>query len=131
MPKGIYNRRKSRNRITQDVPKKRDFYELPGGALRTSKKPGYHMIPAQGIRRIAERFSFGADRYGEDQWLESVEDADNARAFSKEVFNHMAEHLFEMSNSLDPKTDHLGAIGWAMTVLAYVEDVHGCPWTEL
>jgi len=120
MPKSVYNRSEKPNLV-----------ELPGGATRRSIKPGYHLLPIQGIKRIAERFSYGATIHGDEQWLESTEDRDHARAFCKEAFNHMTEHLFEMSNSVDPKTDHLGAIGWAVSVIAYVEDLHECPWTEL
>ncbi len=121
-------KRKMKAEETEETPK---YVELPGGALRNSIKPGYHMIPFQGVRRIAERFSFGATRFGEENWTKSVYNRDDARTFAKEVFNHMTDHVFEMSNSEDPDTDHIGAIGWAVTVLAFVEDVHGCKWTEL
>ena len=46
---------------------------LPGGTQRSRKALPYHLLPSAGTRRIAERFGFGAAKYGEDQWIESLD----------------------------------------------------------
>lgn len=104
---------------------------LPGGGTRSEIKPGYHMVPAAGPRRTAQRFSLGAAKHGESNWLRSMEKPSWASAFCKEAFNHMLDHAFKMSNGLELEDDHLGAIGWAQAVLAYAEDRYNCAWTEI
>jgi hypothetical protein len=34
------------------------------GAKRSELKPAYHLLPPEGLKRAAERYSLGADTYG-------------------------------------------------------------------
>lgn len=107
---------------------------VAGGSTRSEQAPAYHLIPAAGPRRVAIRFKMGAVNHGEDNWKKSIHAGEKeAREFCQEAYNHMIEHALKMANRhRDSDTDDdLGAIGWAVCVLAYAEDVWRKPWTEI
>ena len=104
---------------------------LPGGATRSEEAPRYDLVPREGIRRIALRYALGAKKHGEGNWKLSVQNEENAREFCIAAYNHMLEHAQKMANGEDPEDDHLGAIGWAVTVLAHCEEKFGKRWTQL
>jgi hypothetical protein len=106
-------------------------YENPGGATRSHRASAFHLIPRVGIQRIADRWGLGAVQHGEWNWYKSLDTEAHAAAFCKDAFNHMQEHAFKMSNGEEPEDDHLGAIGWAVCVLAQAEEKFGKRWTEL
>jgi hypothetical protein len=107
-------------------------YVLPGGATRSEKAPAFHLVPPYGARRTAQRFALGAEKHGVDNWKKSCEVGPrDARIFAEEAYNHMLQHALKMRNAEDPSDDHLGAIGWAVEVLAFIEAVYEKPWTEL
>jgi hypothetical protein len=106
-------------------------YALPGGGTRSEKAPPYHLVPREGLRRTAKRFGFGAEKHGEWNWLKSTETRELAAGWATEAYNHMMEHAMKMAAGLDPDDDHLGAIGWAQTVLCFIEEKYQCKWTDL
>ncbi len=105
-------------------------YKMGGGSTRSEKAPPYHLVPPVGPRRISWRFGLGAEKHGEGNWMKSITDSEQAAAaFCKEAYNHMIEHAGKMVTG-DTSDDHLGAIGWAVCVLAYAEQFWGKPsWT--
>ena len=106
-------------------------YALPGGATRSEQAPAYHLVPPDGLRRIAQRFALGAKKHGEYNWERSIIKEEDAAAFAKEAYNHMLEHTMKMIGGRHVSDDHLAAIGWAVVVLAQIEAIHGKPWTQL
>lgn len=104
---------------------------VSGGGTRSEEAPAYNLVPGQGHKRIAKRFSLGAKIHGVDGWKKSCQTEKDAAAWAKETFNHMQEHMLKMSTGRFPDDDHLGAIGWGVEVLAYLEDKFNKPWTEL
>lgn len=107
------------------------LHKLPGGATRSEAKPMYHLVPMEGVRRTAVRFTMGAAIHGESNWKRSLEHEADAAVFCKEAYNHLLEHTLKMANGVEPEDDHLGAIGWAQTVLCYAEGKFGKKWWEL
>jgi hypothetical protein len=101
-----------------------------GGTVRDRVSP-LTRVPHAGLKRIAERFAFGDEKYGEDNWKGMLDDPEGAAAFAKDANDHLVDHAFKMAQGLEPDADHVGAIGWAAVVLATIEDTFGCPWTEL
>lgn len=106
---------------------------LPGGGTRRSKAHSYHLMPPEGARNTADRFQAGAEIHGEFNWMKSCESEDNAFHFARSAYNHMMEHSIRMANGDHDKDPggNLGAIGWAVYVLSYIEAKFGKPWTEL
>lgn len=104
---------------------------VAGGGTRSEKAPSWHLAPLSGHRRTARRFGLGAESHGAWNWAKSVQVEEDAAAWADEAFNHMMEHIHKMASGIDPHDDHLGAIGWAHTILCYVEERFGKPWTVL
>jgi hypothetical protein len=104
---------------------------LPGGATRSEKAPPFHLVPGDGLRRTALRFGLGAEKHGINNWKLCLETEENARAFADEAYNHMIVHTVKMNSGNFPDDDHLGAIGWCVFVLSYIEAKYCKPWTDL
>lgn len=114
-----------------EPPTPSPLHKLPGGATRSEQKPMYHLVPMAGPRRTALRFTMGAAVHGPSNWKRSLQCEANAAAFCQEAYNHMMEHAYKMAQGLEPLDDHLGAIGWAQSVLCYAEELFGKRWIEL
>jgi hypothetical protein len=109
-------------------------YVLPSGATRSERAYAFHLIPSSGIIRIAERFALGANTHGENNWKLACATEADAHDFAIEAHNHLVAHVLRMSDRRHVEylhDDDLGAIGWAVCVLAYIEERFGKPWTSL
>lgn len=112
---------------------------LPGGGTRSERAPGHHLVPREGIIRTARRFDLGAAIHGPDNWKKSCYDEASAREWCIAAYNHMMEHALKMSPSSEDEMigeeasvdDHLGAIGWAVCVIAYCEARFQKRWKDL
>lgn len=110
----------------------KEFHKVEGGSTRSEKAPAYHLNPGYGYRRSSIRFGLGAEIHGEGNWMRSIAAGEKeCRAFCQEAFNHMIEHARKMSLGEEPDDDHLGAIGWAVEVLAFAESIWKKRWTEI
>lgn len=107
------------------------LHTVSGGGTRSEKAPAFHLVPGFGYRRVAQRFGLGAEVHGPENWKESCQTESDARSWCNEAFNHMQEHVRKMLNCIEPDDDHIGAIGWCVEVLAYVEWLYGVAWTDL
>jgi hypothetical protein len=107
------------------------LHQIPGGATRSEKAPDYDIVPMDGFKRTAQRFGYGAKTHGRDNWKLSLDTREHAQAFCREAYNHGMEHMLRMGSGYAPEDDHIGAIGFMVTVLAYAENKFGCRWTEL
>jgi len=106
-------------------------FQLEGGSTRSEKAPPYHLVPREGLVRIAARFGLGADRHGEGNWQKSIHESESsARAFCLEAYNHMMEHALKLVPEWNviPHDDDLAAIGWAVCAIAYAESYWRKPW---
>jgi len=106
-------------------------HRLASGVTRSEQAPAYHLVPTSGLRRTAKRFGLGAEVHGAENWLKGLRTEKDARVFCEEAFNHMQEHIQKMSAGHEPEDDHLGAIGWAQSVLAHAEELFEKPWREI
>ena len=107
------------------------MHVFSSGVRRSEKKPPYHLVPREGIERTAKRFAFGALKYGENNWQKCLVSESAAAEFCQDAYNHLYEHATKMAAGLEPEDDHLGAIGWAQSVLCLVESRFNKKWTEL
>lgn len=122
-----------------DPPK----HKLEGGTTRSEKAPAFHLVPSAGPKRIARRFDLGAEVHGEGNWMKSIVASEKtAHAFCREAYNHMLAHAMNMlgfprkhemgvDQANIKEDDDLGAIGWAVCVIAYAEEYWGKKWTDL
>jgi hypothetical protein len=86
------------------------------GATSTSEKPRYDLIPVTALRRLAERFGYGARKHGDHNYKAGFADAE----FIRDRMNHMIEHAVKYASG-DRSTDHLGAVMCNGAILAELE----------
>ena len=90
------------------------------GATSTSEKPRYDLIPVAALRRLANRFGYGAEKHGDHNYKRGAEDP----VFIRDRKNHMIEHATKYANG-DRSIDHLGAIMCNAAMLAELEQLQG------
>jgi hypothetical protein len=98
-------------------------YTFPTGARRAELGKRYDLIPATLLRRLADRYDLGQEKYGEDNWKRGLPYHD--------IWNHIIDHLL---HARDAQTightsteDHLAAAAWGIAALMYFEDEPSIP----
>jgi len=86
------------------------------GATSSTEKPRYDLIPTVALRRLAQRFGYGAEKHGDHNYKQGAHDAQ----FIRDRVNHMIEHAVNYANG-DRSTDHLGAVMCNAAMLAELE----------
>lgn len=104
---------------------------IAGGATRSAGALPFHLVPRDGLRRIAERYGLGAEKHGANNWMNASNNEEDALRWAQVCYDHMMEHMLKMQTGDFPDDDHLGAIGWAQTQLAYIEARYSKLWTSL
>lgn len=86
------------------------------GASSSTEKPRYDLIPLVALRRLAERFGYGARKHGDHNYKQGAHDPQ----FVRDRQNHMIEHAVKYANG-DRAIDHLGAVMANAAILAELE----------
>ena len=92
---------------------KRTKYE--SGFQRDTKegKPRYDLIPGELLKRLAELYARGAEKYGDNNWR---------LANTEKEFHHFKEcawrHFMQWANNWDEEEDHGIACAW--NIFAYI-----------
>lgn len=86
-----------------------------GEAIRKERMVDYALVPLAGISRIAKRYMLGDIRYGRDNWKKGGDE------FLYDSINHAFEHLYKFAAG-DTSQDHIGALGWFITMIAWHEE---------
>jgi len=106
--------------VADDLTGKRKF---PSGATSTIK-PRLELIPANGLRRVANRFQLGLERHKEAAYDNLSNQAPlKDKEWLIERCSHAIDHLYNCIDKLSGKTsiggdDDAAAVGWAGLVLA-------------
>lgn len=87
------------------------------GAMRSSRVPRFDLIPREGLRRLAERYTVGAVRYGDNNWKNGANDAEYIAQAKAHLIQHVWDYL-ETGNATD---DNLAAIAWGAFALMEFE----------
>lgn len=95
--------------------------EFKSGAKRSKVAVRYDLIPSAGLRRLAERYTMGAAKYGEGNWTKGLADPEYVAQFRCHMIAHMWKYLDD-GCKLD---DNLAAIAWGAFALMEVEDQRG------
>lgn len=90
------------------------------GAKSTKKALLFHLIAPTTVRRLAERLTVGAAKYGVVQWRIGLNDVE----YVADRYNHLWAHLLLLQEG-DTEDDHLGAMLWAINALMEAERL--CP----
>jgi hypothetical protein len=105
-----------------------EMHAFESGAKSTEVKPRYDLVPIESITYIAERLGFGAERHGEHNWRQGVNDP----VFIRDRKNHAIEHLLayvsgqtskpDKTGKVDTPIDHLKAAITNLAMLASIEE---------
>lgn len=97
-----------------------DYVEHPSGARRSCVQPRFKLIPKEGLERLAQRFTLGANKYEADNWKKGLKDPQ----FLEDAYNHMMDHLLDFKEQGGcTQDDHLAAIAWGAFCLMEAERV--------
>jgi hypothetical protein len=87
------------------------------GAIRSSKRPRFDLIPREALLGLARRLEYGAAKYGEYNWQKGAFDAD----FRRDTVNHLMAHLLDYQLNGNTSEDNTGAILANAAFLEYFE----------
>lgn len=94
--------------------------EFENGAARSEKRLRYDLIPFSTIKALAERFTIGAGKFGDNNWK------DGGKDWIRETKNHLIHHVWAYieGDLEDEKTnlDHLRAALWNASALLWHEE---------
>jgi hypothetical protein len=86
------------------------------GATSSEAKPRYDLIPPTALKRLAERFGYGARKHGDHNYKQGYRDHE----FVRDRINHLIEHAVQYASG-DRTEDHLGAVMCNAAMLAELE----------
>ncbi len=87
------------------------------GAKRSAGVPRFDLVPPEAIRYLAERFTLGAQKYGDTNWKQNMP--------IRVLFQHGIGHinrLMSMDFAEDTAKGHIGAILWMGAALAWYHE---------
>jgi hypothetical protein len=88
------------------------------GAVRSADKNGvmYHLITPIGLRRIAETYREGFDKYGAFNWERGMPIGD--------ILNHAIAHIFAYLSGEPTGEDDLAHAAWNLLAAMHMEETH-------
>lgn len=86
-----------------------------GSARREHSYPPYMLMHWSAIRRLAEVFAEGAEKYGVDNWKRG------GPSFIADLPSHVIEHLIAYSEG-DTTEDHLAHAMWNIMAMMYFQE---------
>lgn len=98
--------------ITKDSGRRQSFST---GMVRDTQsgKPRFDLIPIEGLHRLADLYSRGAEKYDEDNWKKG-------QPYSR-AYSSLFRHLIQWREG-DRSEDHLAAVAWNAFTLMYYEE---------
>lgn len=92
--------------------------EFKSGAKRSEKALRYDLIPPRALRRLAERYTMGAEKYGDENWKKGLLDPEYVKQFEA----HLIEHWVRWKLDGCKKDDNLAAMAWGCFALMEAEE---------
>jgi len=98
--------------VTKDSGKRQEF---ASGMVRDTQegKPRFDLIPTEGLRRLADLYARGAEKYDDDNWKKG-------QPFSR-AYASLFRHLIQWREG-DRSEDHIAAVAWNAMALMYYEE---------
>lgn len=99
------------NFITKDSGEREEF---PTGMVRDTQtgKPRFDLIPTESLRRLADLYARGAEKYDDDNWKKG-------QPYSR-TYASLFRHLIQWREG-DRSEDHMAAVAWNAFALMYYE----------
>lgn len=104
-------------------------HRFASGATSSQQVTRYDLCFFPFFTRVAGVFEYGATKHGDVNYQKCISvDNDGIRTldvrFVRDRFNHGFKHLLNLKTGQEPERDNIGAVGWALSMLAWVES-HG------
>lgn len=98
--------------VTKDSGERQVF---ASGMVRDTQsgKPRFDLIPAEGLRRLADLYARGAEKYDDDNWKKG-------QPYSR-AYASLFRHLIQWREG-DRTEDHMAAVAWNAFALMYYEE---------
>jgi hypothetical protein len=98
--------------VTKDSGQRQEF---DTGAKRDTQtgKPRYDLIPLTGLKRIAELYTRGAEKYDDNNWKKGI-------PYSR-CYASAFRHLIQWAEG-DQSEDHAAAVAWNMLALMHYQE---------
>ena len=95
--------------------------EFKSGAVRDTQedKPRYDLIPPAPLKRLAELYTRGAQKYNDHNWTKGMPTS----RFLASLMRHVEQYRMG-----DREEDHLAAVAWNCFAIMYFE---GTKWDDL
>ena len=88
-----------------------------GGNRDSAKgKLDYTLIPIPALKRVAQHYLNGANKYGRGNWLK-LDTPEDIERYRQSMFRHLIEYL-----GGEASEDHLAAVVWIAMALLYYEE---------
>lgn len=102
----------SKDFITKDSGKRQEFVT---GMVRDTQdgKPRFDLIPTEGLRRVADLYARGAEKYDDNNWKKG-------QPYSR-TYASLFRHLIQWREG-DRSEDHLAAVIFNAMALMYYEE---------
>lgn len=71
------------------------------------KKTMWHLLPFKQLKEVVEVLTFGANKYGEDDWKYFVSTHNNYKRYLSACFRHIVEWKLGEKNDKETKKHHL------------------------
>lgn len=94
------------------------------GGATTSKKPLFHLLPSEGLIRVADRFELGLVKHSKDNWRKGIHE----KEFALARLDHVIGHALRLIDKIEGRKeadgdDDAAAITWGGLVLSeYMKD---------
>lgn len=85
------------------------------GALR------YDLVPRVLLDAVAQRFTAGAAKYGDDNLQKGMDDPEFLRERANHALEHLLNYIHGTDNGEDSPRDNLAAVGWGVAILLEAE----------
>lgn len=99
--------------VTKDSGQRQEFET---GMVRDTQegKPRYDLIPTLALRRVADLYARGAEKYGDNNWHKG-------QPFSRTLAS-LERHLHQFKQN-DTEEDHLAAVVWNALALMHYQEI--------
>jgi hypothetical protein len=103
----------------QKAEEEKEKYRTASGATSSRLKLRFDLVPEIFNVRIAQRYTFGAEKHGEYNYRKGLTDP----SYLQERIAHLRSHLSDFLLNGNTNDDNLAAIGWCVSFLMEAEQI--------
>jgi len=119
----------------QVLNEKEHKHAFSSGATSSQKVTRYDLCIFNLFTRIANIFRYGAEKHGDVNYQKCITVSEDGYLtldveFARDRFNHGFKHLLNIKTGEEQERDNIGAVGWALSFMVWVEE-KGFNWHRI